>query len=156
MKTLFFILVTMFSAQIFAACITAKDKSKTKEVSNVVQRATGGQTSWTEVKAGTNIKETSNTIVVSLNFSNLLASKVSVGIFSGRASEMCVVGSALTIKASGKVITIRRNGDRLLVNVPDKPQYQLLPSEKIRQKKSEGVPIPKFYQEPQLPATVSA
>ncbi|MCC6137231.1 MAG: hypothetical protein IT287_01255 [Bdellovibrionaceae bacterium] len=142
MKIFIFILLLTLTSSAFAECITAESSAAEKAAMGVnIRRLTGGVTSWTEVKAGTSIRETKNTITINANFSNPFNSRFRMGKKSSSINAICSSGGAIIIKAAEGNVTIKSSNGRLMLGTII-GTYQVMPTSKVRDQKAEG-PVPR-------------
>lgn len=152
MKSILFILVSVISSSVFALCIDPSSSAADKKaVGAEMSRIASGIKFWKEVKVGTSLLETKNTIEMNIDFLEPFKTKFSAGKETRPLTSICAANGIVSI--NGGVAVIRKSGDRMQVKVPLVGTYEVLPTKKVRQQKAE-LPQPKHIEQQSQDSTV--
>lgn len=132
MNLLMIVLAAVFLAlPTHASCIVPTSNAGEKaELGEAAKKIMGSATSWTEVKEGTDIKETKNTIVMKVNYVDPFKTTFSVGSMRAHLTKMCIVGKSLVITTNRGRVTLKRSDEHLSVGTI-MGTYFVLPTKQV-------------------------
>lgn len=146
MKYVSFVITVFISFSASAACITPDSSVAEKsKVGSAINSITGGVKSWTEVKAGTNLLETKNTIKLLADYRDPFKSRFNVGRRSTTISKICLNGRAVQITTAEGNATLVKTGEHISIQTFI-GTFQVLPTNKVKQDKAESF-IPQKYED---------